>query len=556
MKELHNELHRHYGLLLGVKSPWAVSGVKLDMAGIQVPPSAINRFHLIIHPMTALFPPLLATVLLIALPHSARSSGYPLTRPPRTTPAAAESSYTLHPDQPKQVIKGIGFEIQSDSIASGNAGLPAVTTSVPHDLIPAERERFYREMLTGFRYCRLAGGLYWRGDDNPDQKFLKPRWPEQLTEIRDMIKAAGIEGVSFEYWSPSPYWKANRKYTGNDETENKLRFRGKNFANDPEYKGDVNRFLKDFAAACRQDLQTLRDNGIPIAMWGLQNEPGANTKYSSCIYNWKDYALTYRAIAPVIRAFDPKITLLADTGGSWNFDFIKPVLDNPAEAKLVDALVIHHVGSDANAPLEIPPNTFGKPRFQNEYEYLSGPANPDRCLNTVQHIMNWFQVGEAPTWFWIHALKPLGNAEASGYSLGFWRPSAATDPKDDAKYKGLQPGHWTWNKYNWYAVGSFIKHMPWDCRAVAVTEEASDPDLRILAFKKPNGKLTIVLSNRSFSEHTFHVQTGLKNASFKGYRYTPEEAGADFRGVGIGTLNGPVISPKFSDLSWEFWEQQ
>jgi hypothetical protein len=36
MKELDNELHRHYGLLLGIKSPWRVSGVKLDMAGKRV----------------------------------------------------------------------------------------------------------------------------------------------------------------------------------------------------------------------------------------------------------------------------------------------------------------------------------------------------------------------------------------------------------------------------------------------------------------------------------------------------------------------------------------
>lgn len=36
MKELHNELHRHYALLLGVKSPWAVNEVNLDMAGKRV----------------------------------------------------------------------------------------------------------------------------------------------------------------------------------------------------------------------------------------------------------------------------------------------------------------------------------------------------------------------------------------------------------------------------------------------------------------------------------------------------------------------------------------
>ena len=33
---MHNELHRHYALLLGVKSPWEVSEVQLDMAGKRV----------------------------------------------------------------------------------------------------------------------------------------------------------------------------------------------------------------------------------------------------------------------------------------------------------------------------------------------------------------------------------------------------------------------------------------------------------------------------------------------------------------------------------------
>jgi len=477
---------------------------------------------------------------------------YPVQRPARPTPAAPESQFTIHPEQEKQLINGIGFEIQSDSIASGNQGLPAATTSVPHDLVPAERERFYREMLKGFRYCRLAGGLYWRGEDHPDQQFLKPRWAAQLTEIRDMLKAADVEGVSFEYWSPSPFWKANRKYNGRDRTENVLRCFGKNFANDPDYKGDVGRFLQDFAAACRHDLQTLRDNGISISMWGLQNEPICDVKYPSCVYTPQNYSQTFLTVAPVIRAFDPKIQIIAD---SWDLSFIKPVLQNPEQSKLVDALVIHHIGSDSkqvSAQLINP----GKPTFQNEYEYLKGPTSPARCLNTVQHIMNWFQLGQAPTWFWIHALKPIGNVEASGYSLGFWRPIDDPTPGDDPKFPGLKPGHWTWNKYNWHAVGSFVKHLPWDSRAVAVTEQIADPDLRVLAFKKANGKLTIVLSNRSFAEHTFHVQTGLQDAVFKGYRYTPDEAGPDFKGLAIGSMTGDTITPRLADLSWEFWEQQ
>ena len=485
---------------------------------------------------------------------------YPVERPARKSPASAESTYTVLPNKNKQVIKGIGFEIQSDSIASGNKGLPEATTSVPHDLVPAERERFYREMLKGFRYCRLAGGLYWRGTD-PEGKFLQGRWPEQITEIKEMMTTAGIEGVSLEYWSPAPFWKANGAYVGRKNETNRLRCFGPEFAVDPLYQGDTDRFFNDFSGALVHDIRLLHENGIRVVKWGLQNEPRTDMgrpDYSRCGYTSDEYGKTFRAVAPAIRTFDPSIEIIADT---WELRYAEPLMANPSSKSLIDALVLHHVGSDASA---VPGAVvqarakFGRdtPLYQNEYEYLLGPASPARCLNTVQHMMNWFQIGEAPAWFWIHALKPIGNSEASGYSLGFWRPASDKNPTDNPKFPGLKAGHWTWNQYNWNAVGSFVKHMPWDCVGVEVQEENRDLDLRIFAFKRPNGKLTIVLSNRSFLEHTFKISTGLNNASFRGYRYTPENAGANCGGVDIGTLSGGSIAPKLNDLSWEFWEQQ
>ena len=53
-------------------------------------------------------------------------------------------------------------------IGSGNNGLPEAPIAVPHDLVPSERQRLADEMLKGFRYCRLAGGLYWRGLDDTE----------------------------------------------------------------------------------------------------------------------------------------------------------------------------------------------------------------------------------------------------------------------------------------------------------------------------------------------------------------------------------------------------
>lgn len=480
---------------------------------------------------------------------------YPVERPARAKPAAPAGKYEVFPGMPRQVIKGIGFEIQSDSINSGNKGMPEETTSVPHDLVPSERQRFYKEMLAGFRYCRLAGGLYWRGLD-AEKKTMQGRWPEQMAELKEMIDAAGIEGISLEYWSPAPFWKATGRFEGGKEAypDNVLRCFGKDFASDPVYQGDVDRFLKDFAEANSRDLEYLRSHGIPISMWGLQNEPCINNFYSTCVYKTpQDYTRTFLAVAPVVRAFDPKIWIIAD---SWDLRFIAPVLKKRASAELVDALVVHVIGGDAKNIRKPWDRGTGKPSFQNEYEYLAGPASPARCLNTVMHVMNAFQIAKSPTWFWIHALKPYKNEEASGYSLGFWRPVADADSSLDEHYKGLLPGHWKWNPYNWHAVGSFVRHMPWDCQAVTVKEALKDDDLRIFAFKRPNGKLTVVLANRSFSAHAFRVKTGLKGAVFKGWRYTPDEAGAACEGVPIGELTGGTISPVVDDMTWEFWEQQ
>lgn len=117
----------------------------------------------------------------------------------RVAGAGMWSRYALSTRETAQVIAGIGYEIQSDSIGSGNNGLPAANTSVPNDLVPAEKTRFFTEMLSGFRYCRLALGLYFRGLTN-DSRHIVERWPGQAAGLAEMAQVAGIEGFDVEYW--------------------------------------------------------------------------------------------------------------------------------------------------------------------------------------------------------------------------------------------------------------------------------------------------------------------------------------------------------------------
>src|SRR5258708_13266995 len=98
-------------------------------------------------------------------------------------------------------------------------------------------------------------------------------------------------------------------------------------------------------------------------------------------------------------------------------------MNNPEVAALVDAYVVHTIGAPsehvrtvhAKITAELPP----RPWFQNEYEYLTGGATPERCLNTVQHIMNSFQLAGNPTWFWIHALQPSKTPPPTRYPTPF-----------------------------------------------------------------------------------------------------------------------------------------
>ena len=614
--------------------------------------------------------------------------------------ALADPRYEIFPDRKKQTVLGFGVEIQSDSIGSGNNGLPEAQIAVPHDLEPAERERLAREMLRGFRYLRLAGGLYWRGLDARGARLV-PRWPEQLAELKTLVDRSGIEGLSFEYWSPAPWWKANRNYvgTGPKDPRNMLRPFAEGFADDPDYKGDRARFFNEFAGAVVDDIRTLETAGLKVSMFGLQNEPWvSNGQYSANRYATPaDYLAAFRPVATAVRAYDPKIMIFSDTNESFP-EYVGPGMSDPEIAKLVDAYAVHTIGRDSatiagidgRIRKELPP----RPWFQNEYEYLTGGATPARTLNTVQHIMDSFQVAGNPTWFWLHALKPAGNAEASGYALGFWNsriapieprePAAlprwhggpampalpadlakaelvygrAGEPtmpgapfnivtdrparvsllvedhggyvpdgwsdtgrtirRDDAidriyqrefaagridipahdglsngRYgppnaafvtaldgnplkleigintpayirsqaieldkltRNIAPGHWVFNDLNWNAVGSFVKHMPWNSTVIEARTVSDDQDARLLVFVKPNGKRTIVVSNRKPSTITFTIDTNVRSR-WTGYRYTPRDGGRDTMGVPAGRASGEVLKITAAPETWTFWEE-
>lgn len=445
------------------------------------------------------------------------------------------SGYQLA-DRAAQTILGLGVEIQSDGFGPNYTNDdPAI--GVPHELVPEERERLSKEMLKGFRYLRLAMGLWFRGQ-TPDGKNIVERYPGQVDGLSRMMADAGIEGTSVEYWSPPIYWKDNGRLQ-----------RGGSI------KSLDTGFLSEFGDALVKDLDYLTTNGIPVSMWGLQNEPAFNQGYPSMVYTNEAYYETFKVVAPKIRAAYPDVMIVNESQYGQEGRGSELIKKDPAVLPYVDAWTWHRIGKNANDQIDnqtrFNRGLEGRPVFNNEFEYFLEQVDryPEdwRMVNTAQSIMNWFTFENSPSWFWLHALKPIRDRALYGFALGVFRPWA---DDDYSRFPHLEKGHFEYLWSNWYAMAGFLKHLPWNSVRYEVDEEVTRYDQRIMCWKTPDGKYTFALTNRSSEDFTFQV-SALRPGNYSGYRY--DKDGMD---QGAGTVSGSGFSIRLKPMSIEFWTEQ
>ena len=100
-----------------------------------------------------------------------------------------------------------------------------------------------------------------------------------------MIQQSGIEGASVEYWSPGPYWKNTNSFIGGSLKRSTMR--------SCRTSG-----TRSFAIS-----DNLTNNGIPVKMFGLQNEPKASYQktYSYTTYTDQQYYDAFRHVAPKVK---------------------------------------------------------------------------------------------------------------------------------------------------------------------------------------------------------------------------------------------------------------
>lgn len=457
-------------------------------------------------------------------------------------------TYTVRYDQPHQVIRGLGFEIQSDSIGSGNAGMPDDVIAVPHDLTATEKVRFAKDMLHGFRYARLAMGLYLRGLD-ADHKHIIERYPGQMADLKQMQDLSGIEGFDVEYWSPAPFWKKDKTYYGGT------------------IAGNDKAFVNNFSNSMIDDLRYLKSHGLRVSQWSLQNEPNIDLAaklqggplgsakgqaYSTCFYSPEDYRTVLSVTAPKVKALFPNVDIHAPSMSGASGPYGAEIRKDPNWKSYVDSWTWHQIGHNSTDQITLRDkylaNTEGKPVYETEFEYQfwdKAISVDGYFMNTGQTLMNWMVFEDSPVWYWIHALKPVTNMEATGYALGFWRPQG--ELKNNLA-PAIQPGHWDYNPHNYNAIAGFLKYLPWDSTRLAVDESEVLKDQRILVWRSRNGRLGIALSNRGTAPFQFHLR-GIRTNRLTGHRYTVQARDVSLSSKKVSDDLVLTVPPQ----SFEFW---
>lgn len=453
------------------------------------------------------------------------------------------AEYVLGYDTPKQTIEGIGVELQSDAFGP-NYRNDDPLKGVPYELTVSERRRLSKEVLKGFRYLRLASGLWFRGLTD-DEKNIVERYPGQAQDILNLMNDAGMEAISYEYWSVAPYWKSSNHLVSGSI---------KQF--DPD-------FLDELGDALAKDVQYMLDKGFKIRAWGLQNEAAQPTtnvlNYPHVYYTAENYVSVFKAVVPKIKKVIPEAEIIAETMNGCLGKFGSAIRKDPEALELLDTWVYHKTGSNADLMIEkaelMSKDRCGKPIYTNEYEYFSEQmeawSDEFRMVNIANNVMNWMTFLDAPTWYWLHVLKPINDSNHKGFGLGVYRPVGYSGMQDE--YGGLQEGHWQIQPVNYNGIAGFAHHLPWDSVRYEVKEpEPTRTDQRIMAWISPEGKRGFVLTNRSAATFDFVLDLTAANVEFNGYLYD-----RDYNNKSLSPIKGGAkCTVRLDPWSIQFWVEK
>jgi O-glycosyl hydrolase len=292
--------------------------------------------------------------------------------------------------------------------------------------------------------------------------------------------------VLYSVWSPPGWMKQNGATTGgngdgnpNTPTDNRLRY---------DKRDAFGVYLAEFAGRYRDRF------GWPVDYLSLQNEPNLNTTYDSCVYTADEYVQMARAVRAQVNAYGNTETKLIGPEYAWaGDDYTAYVNANVGDG--LDLLCIHGYAGAWGSDMGAVPSSArtAEPFFQTEFNYnYNVEDTPEQAAVLGNTFCGDVNNGNAGAWFFWQGVQEPDSNPGEGLLLanGSYKTTPVTKISGFTRTK------------RYYAFQSLTQTVRPGAIARWVTVGSDlSADIKACALKNPDGRLTIVLANRSGTTH-------------------------------------------------------
>jgi len=415
-----------------------------------------------------------------------RSSLLALQPPIAFTPAAASTqTITVNPAKTYQTIDGFGF-----ALTGGSAQLI-------QRMDPAKRDALLHELFTrtgdgiGISYLRLTIGasdmndhVYSYDDLAPDQTdpdlahfSLEPDKSDVIPVIKQILAIDPKIKTLASPWSAPLWMKTNGAAKGG--------------VLEPKYFAAYATYLTKY-------VQAMQAEGIPIDTLTIQNEPlNENNTPSMLMLSPEEALFIKQDLGPDFRRAGIKTGIVLYDHNLDHPLYPISILQDPAAARYVAGSGFHLYGGTVDAMTEVH-NAFPAKNvyFTEQMVTDRDRSGPLHLNHPVAHVV----IGATRNWsktvlLWNLAADPNNGPHTPNGGCPVCTGAITID------------GDKVTRNVAYYTIAQFSKFVP--PGSVRIESNTLDT-LPNVAFRTPDGKKVLVVSNLTDTPQTFDVRTGTK----------------------------------------------
>ena len=334
-------------------------------------------------------------------------------------------------------------------------------------------------------------------------------------------------------WGADANW--NRLATDEEEL-------AKGGTNGADGKGGPKDFKNEFAEFCYAYLKTMKDGGVDIHGFSIQNEIAFPQTFSSCVYSPESYLATFKTVGQYLkeRNYTPRMVFTEDIGdiGRYN-SFVRPITRDAIASQFADIAAIHSYAANAQSPASSDASTW------RSLDLISRQMNPKRSfwqtetsgypdtyaggMSMATAIFTALKYGKCNAWIFLGMTRPVREAGSEHESL------VLVNGQKSVRYHAAK------HFYRYIRPG-----------AVQVSTVNSSEEIMSIAFQHDvTKKLTMVLINPSESSKTVTIeslQTPGFPTTFQKY-LTTDNVNQKVANDGVVSATAPITLPANSILT-------